>query len=73
MPENSEAAKQLTLMKEALGMQNNVRLAYSSAVRSPVLVGLWKPTIYLPMENLANVDMAMVIHHELIHLKRKDL
>ncbi|WP_276918931.1 M56 family metallopeptidase [Aneurinibacillus aneurinilyticus] len=71
--ENSEAAKQLTMMKEVLGMQGNVRLAHSSAVRSPILVGLWRPTIYLPMENLANVDMAMVIHHELIHLKRKDL
>lgn len=73
VPENSEAAKQLTMMKEVLGMQGNVRLAHSSAVRSPILVGLWRPTIYLPMENLANVDMAMVIHHELIHLKRKDL
>lgn len=73
VPENSEAAKQLTLMKEALGMQSNVQLAYSSVIRSPVLVGLWKPTIYLPMENLPNVDIGMVIHHELIHLKRKDL
>lgn len=73
MPENSEAAKRLTLMKEALGMQSDVRLAYSSAIRSPVLVGLRKPTIYLPTANLANVDMGMVIHHELIHLKRKDL
>lgn len=73
VPENSEATQQLTLMKEALGMPSNVRLAYSSAVRSPVLAGLWKPTIYLPMEKIANVDMGMVIHHELIHLKRKDL
>lgn len=73
VPENSEAAKQLTMMKEVLGMQGNVRLAHSSAVRSPILVGLWRPTIYLPMENLANVDITMVIHHELIHLKRKDL
>lgn len=72
VPEISEAAQQLTLVKEALGMQSNVQLAYSSAIRSPVLVGLWKPTIYLPME-IANVDMGMVIHHELTHLKRKDL
>lgn len=71
--ENSEAARQLTLMKEALGMQSNVQLAYSSVIRSPVLVGLWKPTIYLPMENIPNVDTGMVIHHELTHLKRKDL
>ncbi|MCM3494704.1 M56 family metallopeptidase [Paenibacillus lactis] len=73
VPENSEAARQLTLMKEVLGMRSNVHLAYSSAVRSPVLVGLWKPTIYLPMENTADMDMSMVIRHELTHLKRKDI
>ncbi|MEJ8547447.1 M56 family metallopeptidase [Brevibacillus borstelensis] len=73
VPENSEAAKQLALIKEAFGMQSNVQLAYSSAIRSPILVGLWQPAIYLPMENAANVDMGMVIRHELIHLKRKDL
>ncbi|WP_236575469.1 M56 family metallopeptidase [Paenibacillus sp. USDA918EY] len=70
---NSEAATQLLSIKEALDLKSNVRLAYSSAIRSPVLVGLWKPTIYLPQENIANVDMGMVIRHELIHLKRKDL
>ncbi|MBT2765956.1 M56 family metallopeptidase [Paenibacillus sp. ISL-20] len=68
---SSEAAKQLPFIKEALGLKSNVRLAYSSIIRSPVLVGLWKPTIYLPIENTVNVDM--VIRHELIHLKRKDL
>ncbi|MEF3306274.1 M56 family metallopeptidase [Paenibacillus sp. GYB003] len=73
VPVNNEAAKQLVLLKEALGATGNVRLAYSSAIRSPVLVGLWKPTIYLPMDNLEHADMGMVIRHELIHLKRKDL
>nr|WP_236838618.1 M56 family metallopeptidase [Caldalkalibacillus salinus] len=73
VPENSEAAKQLTLMKKTLGIQSNVQLVYSSAVRSPVLVGLWKPTIYLPVKHTGDVDMGMVIRHELIHLKQKDL
>ncbi|WP_194541133.1 M56 family metallopeptidase [Paenibacillus sp. JZ16] len=71
VPTSSEAAKQLSFIKEALGVKSSVRLAYSSIIRSPVLVGLWKPTIYLPIENTVNVDM--VIRHELIHLKRKDL
>ena len=70
-PESSEAAEQLAFIKEALGMKSSVRLAHSSIVRSPVLVGLWRPTIYLPIENTVNLDM--VIRHELVHLKRKDL
>ncbi|MGG4095894.1 M56 family metallopeptidase [Paenibacillus lautus] len=71
VPISSEAAKQLPFIKEALNVKSNVRLAYSSIIRSPVLVGLRKPTIYLPIENTVNMDM--VIRHELIHLKRKDL
>lgn len=71
--ENTEAAKQLVLMKEVLGIRSNVRLAYSTAVRSPFLIGLRKPTIYLPTGNNADLDMCMVIQHELIHLKRNDL
>jgi len=71
VPISSEAAKQLAFIKEALGVRSSVGLAYSSIIRSPVLVGLWKPTIYLPIENTVNMDM--VIRHELIHLKRKDL
>ncbi len=70
-PESSEAAKQLAFIKETLGVKSSVRLACSSIVRSPVLVGLWRPTIYLPIGNAVNLDM--VIRHELIHLKRKDL
>lgn len=73
VPDNSEAAEQLRWMKEAFSIKSNVLLAYSSAIRSPALVGLWKPTIYLPMETAANVDLGMVFRHELIHLKRKDL
>ncbi|WP_137671242.1 M56 family metallopeptidase [Paenibacillus naphthalenovorans] len=73
VPRDSQAVEQLSLIKEPLGLKRNVRLAYSSALRSPVLVGLWKPTIYLPKENIVNVNMDMVMRHELIHLKRKDL
>lgn len=71
--EYSEIAKQLVLTKGALGIKRDVRLAYSAAVRSPVLIGLRKPTIYLPQKNNADLDMCMVLHHELIHLKRNDL
>ncbi|KLU56267.1 peptidase M56 [Paenibacillus sp. VT-400] len=70
---HSEAAIQLPLMKEALGLKGNITLAHSTLVRSPILVGLFKPTIYLPPENTVKMDISMVIHHELVHLKHKDL
>lgn len=69
--ENSEAMHQLVRMKEALRIKRNVQLRSSEIIRSPILIGFWKPTIYLPEVNCAN--MQMIIHHELIHLKRKDV
>ncbi|MGN7411730.1 M56 family metallopeptidase [Paenibacillus sp. SAF-068] len=70
---HSEAAIQLPLLKEALGIKENITLAHSTSVRSPILVGLFKPTIYLPPENTVKMDIKMVIHHELVHLKHQDL
>lgn len=72
-PENSETAILLRNIKEKLGLKSNVKLAYSSIARSPFLAGLWRPTIYLPAGSHANLDLDMVLRHELIHLKRKDL
>ncbi|MBU8878852.1 M56 family metallopeptidase [Bacillus sp. FJAT-29790] len=70
---DSEAAKQLASLKRVLGINGSVQLAYSSSIKSPVLVGLLKPTIFLPMSDKLDMDLGMVIHHELVHLKRKDL
>ncbi|MDN8589010.1 M56 family metallopeptidase [Paenibacillus sp. 11B] len=73
VPKNSEVAMLLPVIKGNLGLKSEVRLAYSSLIRTPFLIGLRKPTIYLPLKNSANVDIGMVFHHELIHLKRKDI
>lgn len=73
VPCDSEAAIQLPLIKETLGLKSNITLAHSTIVRSPILVGLFKPTIYLPPENTVKMDIKMVIHHELVHLKHQDL
>lgn len=70
---DSEAAKQLASLKQMLGIRVNVNLASSPNVNSPVLIGLLKPTILLPMSDKVDMELGMVIHHELVHLKRKDL
>ncbi|MFF2482819.1 M56 family metallopeptidase [Paenibacillus sp. NPDC058071] len=72
-PEDSTAVKQLALQKRELGIRENVQLAFNSIVRSPVLVGLLKPTILLPLGSRVDEGLSMIIQHELVHLKRKDL
>lgn len=73
VPLESEAAKQLASIKTALGIRCKVRLAYNYDIESPVLIGLLKPTILIPRGHQMGMDLGMVFHHELIHLKRKDL
>lgn len=73
VPENSETAMMLRSIKEELGLTCSVKLAYSPVTRSPFLAGLWRPAVYLPVDSHANLDMEMVLRHELVHLKRKDL
>lgn len=71
----ADNAKLLALIKDDLGIQRDVRLSYSATVRSPVLIGLFKSTIYLPTElrNSTNANIDLIIRHELIHLKHNDL
>ncbi|WP_238655005.1 M56 family metallopeptidase [Paenibacillus piscarius] len=73
VPEDNDTAILLRGIKEQLGLTSRVRLMYTSAARSPFLAGLWRPVIYLPVQRSGNLDMEMVLRHELVHLKRKDL
>lgn len=71
--ESNELSKELSIKKQELNVSCNIRLMQTSYIRSPILAGFWKPTIYVPKELSLHVDMSMVFHHELVHLKRKDL
>ena len=49
----------------------------STIVSSPITFGLWKPVVVLPAKDkttITNKNQTMLaLHHELIHVKRKDL
>jgi|GEM_PF-832243 len=52
------------------------RIAESEEITAPMVVGPWHPVVLLPMgmaEELSQLEMRMVIAHELAHLRRKDL
>ena len=54
-------------------MRKNPVLYVSESVSVPITVGLIQPVILLPKENWLLKDLQMVLHHELIHVKRRDL
>lgn len=65
-------------MQIRLGVGKRVPLYESTAINSPMLMGFWRPRIYLPQAMLAEMagrenDICLMLHHELVHYKRKDI
>lgn len=61
-----------------LGVQKIMPLYGSAVIESPMLIGLFNPYIYLPSGFLKEMvgkenDIILILHHELVHYKRRDL
>ena len=60
-------------VKNELKIKRHIRLKASSDIGSPMLVGILFPTVYIPFCEIPDDNMRMVLMHELMHYKRKDL
>ena len=61
--------------KKALGLTVRIALRASEAVRSPLVTGVFKPVIILPVSLLCNVPpnvITSILTHELMHIRRMD-
>ncbi len=50
-----------------------VRVRVGDTVTSPMMVGLFRPTLYLPCRTLEDTQLRHVLAHETVHLHRGDL
>lgn len=60
-------------LKDNMGISREIGLFYSNETHSPMLMGLIKPMIILPVVKLTDQQAQLVLKHELIHYKRHDL
>ena len=56
-----------------LGIRRKVELWVSSAIDTPMMVGLIHPQLLLPTENYSVQELRFILKHELTHYKRHDL
>lgn len=56
-----------------LSMGRRPRIYESKAVSGPVTIGLQQPVIVLPKGERDLTQLPLVLHHELLHVKRRDL
>ncbi len=65
-------------IQRKLRIGRRVPLYESVGTDIPMLIGFWQPRIYLPQALLAEMtgrenDICLILHHELVHYKRKDI
>lgn len=63
----------LEKVKHEMNITKVIALKESSCIHSPMLVGFIKNTIWLPNHVYREDELYMILKHELVHLKRKDL
>ncbi len=56
-----------------LGIRRHIPVFISKKATSPMLIGLFNPSIILPTAHLQNPTLKYVFMHELIHYKRRDI
>ncbi len=70
-----EWAKRLTQLANKMGIKKTVSLLESSIIKIPVVIGVLKPVILIPLGTISNVppeQLEAILLHELAHIRRKD-
>lgn len=63
----------LEKVKEEMNITKEIALKESGCISSPMLAGFSKNTIWLPANSYSEEELHIILKHELVHLKRKDL
>ena len=60
-------------VKSEMGIAKDIKLYRCLSVCSPLMFGFVEPRILLPMVDFAHDELCLVLKHELVHYRRKDL
>ena len=60
-------------LKREMGIKRQIGLYFSPCVGSPMMIGITKPQILLPTEELVEDELRFILKHELVHYRRNDL
>lgn len=60
-------------IRKQLGITTRLRLCRCSCISSPMLLHLFHPVILLPDTAFSAEDLKLILTHEMIHFKRRDL
>ena len=70
---DEETLDTLNRICSEMGITSKVDVFYNGKIQSPLLVGFFKPRILLPKFPNKPQDVEMILRHELMHFKRRDI
>ena len=68
-----ERKEQFQSVKNEMGIKRKIAIHSCACIRTPMMAGFRKPVILFPKIDLSPDEFALIIRHELVHYKRKDL
>ncbi|WP_018963715.1 M56 family metallopeptidase [Coprothermobacter platensis] len=60
-------------IKQQMKVKSQIKLIKSKKVQSPMMIGFIKPMLVMPSTEYSEEDIALIMEHELIHYKHKDI
>lgn len=56
-----------------LKIQEHIPIKSCACIKTPMVVGLLRPVVLLPQVTFSQDELPLILKHELVHIKRKDL
>lgn len=70
---NPEVRALVARARKNAGIRQPLRVLVLKEAGSPMVMGLWRPTLILPQEDWDATELYYVLRHEMTHLKRRDI
>ncbi|MFP3154140.1 M56 family metallopeptidase [Lachnospiraceae bacterium ZAX-1] len=58
---------------QEMGMKGEIGLYQNYTLQTPIVTGIFKKIVILPMRDYDEIELTAVFYHELVHIKKKDL
>jgi len=71
--EGDQGISILNRVKQQMNIRGNIELIRSKKVQSPMITGFIRPIFLLPYVDYSEEDLVLIMEHELIHYKHKDI
>lgn len=65
--------KAVKAAKDFAGVTRGFNVKFCKAVTTPMVFGIVKPVLLLPCIDLTDAELTIVLRHELVHMKRRDI